>query len=165
MILSALTDLYQEIEDSIRAERIADEIDRNPGTVRNKMQSLRNLELVEGISGPKGGYKPTTNAYEALDIERMDNPADIRLKRNGNPIKGVNIVEIDLPSVHHPGLCRAEIHLQGSVQDFHQGDDVIVGPTPLAKLRITGTMDGKDETNNILIMQVEEMTAPIEELS
>ena len=43
------------------------------------------------------------------------------------------------------------------------GDEVIVGPTPLSKLRITGTLDAKDDTNNILILQIDDMLAPAED--
>ena len=162
-LLSALTDLYRETEDPVRGEDIAKEIDRNPGTVRNQMQSLTALQLVEGVPGPKGGYKPTTNAYNALDIDRMDDPATVRLLHNGEMIENVDIAEIDLSSVHHPELCRAEIYIQGSIRDFHDGDEIIVGPTPLSKLRITGTIDGKDETDSILILQVDDMLAPAED--
>jgi len=75
----------------------------------------------------------------------------------------VNVQEIDLTSVHHPELCRAEIHLRGSVREFHEGDTVVVGPTPLSKLVITGTLDGKDDTSNILILKIDSMEAPAEE--
>ncbi len=162
-ILTALTNLYRETEDPINGENLAEEVDRNPGTVRNQMQGLTSLQLVEGVSGPKGGYKPTPRAYEALNIDRMDDPASVRLMQNNELIESVDIEEIDLSSVHHPELCRAEIHIQGSIRDFHDGDEIIIGPTPLSKLRITGTIDGKDETNSILILQVDDMLAPVEE--
>jgi hypothetical protein len=162
-ILSALTDLYRKTENPIRGKDLAAEVNRNPGTVRNKMQNLKALQLAESTSGPKGGYKPTTTAYEVLDIERMDDPATVRLMHNNELIETVDIAEIDLSSVHHPELCRAEIHIQGSIRNFHEGDVIIAGPTPLSKLRITGTIDGKDETNSILILQVDDMLAPAEE--
>jgi len=162
-ILTALTNLYRETEDPIKGEDLAEEVDRNPGTVRNQMQGLTSLQLAEGVAGPTGGYKPTPKAYEVLDIERMDDPASVRLMQNDELIESVDIDEIDLSSVHHPELCRAEIHLQGSIRDFHDGDEIIVGPTPLSKLRITGTIDGKDEINSVLIVQVDDMRAPAEE--
>jgi len=161
-ILTALINLYREREDAVKGEDIAEEVDRNPGTIRNQMQSLKALQLVEGVPGPKGGYKPTANAYEALDIETMDEPASVPLFHDGEPVEGANVVEIDLSSVHHPELCRAEIHLQGSVRDFHEDDVVKVGPTPLSKLTIEGTVDGKDDTANILILRIKNMVAPSE---
>jgi predicted transcriptional regulator len=161
-ILSALINLYGEEEDAVKGEAIAEEVDRNPGTIRNQMQSLKALQLVEGVPGPKGGYKPTSNAYEALDIQRMDEPADVPIFHEGEEVEGVNVDGIDLSSVHHPELCRAEIHVQGSVRDFHEGDSVTVGPTPLSKLVIDGTVDGKDDTANILILRIDDMRAPDE---
>jgi len=162
-ILTALINLYGETEDAVKGEAIAEEVNRNPGTIRNQMQSLKALQLVEGVPGPKGGYKPTANAYEALDVERMDEPATVALYREGDRVEGANVDEIDLSSVHHPELCRAEIHLQGSVRAFEEGDTVRVGPTPLSKLVIEGVVDGTDDTANVLILRIEGMTAPAEE--
>jgi predicted transcriptional regulator len=159
-ILTALINLYRQSEDAVKGEDIAEEVNRNPGTIRNQMQSLKALQLVEGVPGPKGGYKPTANAYEALDVDQMDEPASVPLFHEGEAVEGVNVDEIDLSSVHHPELCRAEIHVQGSVRDFHEGDEVRVGPTPLSRLVIEGVVDGKDDTSNILILRIEDMRAP-----
>ena len=161
-ILTALINLHRETEDAVKGEDIADEVDRNPGTIRNQMQSLKALQLVEGVPGPKGGYKPTANAYEALDVDQMDEPAAVPLLHNGEPVDTANVGEIDLSSVHHPDLCRAEIHVQGSVREFHEGDNVRVGPTPLSKLVIDGTVDGKDDTASVLILKINGMEAPAE---
>jgi transcriptional regulator len=162
-ILTALVNLHRETEDAVKGEDIAEEVDRNPGTIRNQMQSLKALQLVEGVPGPKGGYKPTATAFEALDIQNLDTAAEVPLEHNGEPVEQSNIEEIDLTSVHHPELCRAEIHLRGSVRDFHEGDSVKVGPTPLSKLVVEGTVDGKDDTRNILILKIDGMEAPTEE--
>jgi predicted transcriptional regulator len=162
-ILTALVNLHRESEDAVKGEDIAEEVDRNPGTIRNQMQSLKALQLVEGVPGPKGGYKPTANAYEALDVQQMDDAAEVELRHNGEEVEEANVKEIGLTSVHHPDLCRAEIHLRGSVRDFHEGDDVTVGPTPLSKLVVEGTVDGKDDTQNILILKISGMEAPTEQ--
>ena len=162
-ILRSLTDLYRQSEEAVKGEDIANEVDRNPGTIRNQMQSLKALQLVEGVPGPKGGYKPTANAYEALDVDQMDEAAAVPLFHDGERVDQANVEEIDLSSVHHPELCRAEIYLQGSIRDFHEGDKVRVGPTPLSKLVVEGTVDGKDDTNNVLILQIDNMQAPAEE--
>lgn len=162
-ILRALTNLHNETDDAIKGEDIAEQVDRNPGTIRNQMQSLKALQLVEGVPGPKGGYKPTAAAYEALEIQQMDDPASVPLEHEGEPVTDVIIEEIDLSSVHHPELCRAEIHVQGAIGTINEDDSVVVGPTPLSKLLIEGTVDGKDDTNNILILRIDEMVAPSEE--
>jgi len=161
-ILTALINLHRETESAVKGEDIADEVDRNPGTIRNQMQSLKALQLVEGVPGPKGGYKPTATAYEALDVQRMDDAASVPLFHEGEEVEDANVDSINLSSVHHPELCRAEIHLQGSVRDIHEGDEVRVGPTPLSKLVVDGVVDGKDDTQNILILRIEGMEAPAE---
>ena len=162
-ILTALVNLHRGTEDAVKGEDIADEVDRNPGTIRNQMQSLKALQLVEGVPGPKGGYKPTATAFEALDVQEMDSAAEVPLFHNGETVEGANVEEVDFTSVHHPELCRAEIHLRGSVRDFHEGDTVRVGPTPLSKLVVEGVLDGKDDTSNILILKIDSMEAPAEE--
>ena len=162
-ILTALVNLYREEESAVKGEDIAAEVDRNPGTIRNQMQSLKALQLVEGVPGPKGGYKPTAGAYQALDVDQIDQPAEVPLFLEGELVDGANVEEIDLSSVHHPDLCRAEIHVRGSVREFHEGNSVTVGPTPLSKLVIEGTVDGKDETGNIVILRIDGMRAPAEE--
>jgi transcriptional regulator len=161
-ILTALVNLHGESESAIKGEDIADEVDRNAGTIRNQMQSLKALQLVEGVPGPKGGYKPTATAYNALDIQTLDEEAEVPLLRNGNPIEDTTVEQISLSSVHHPELCRAEIHVQGSLTDFHADDTVRVGPTPLSNLVVEGQLDNKDETSNILILRIQAMEASSE---
>lgn len=161
-ILRELINLYSQSERAVKGEDIANGVDRNPGTIRNQMQSLKALQLVEGVPGPKGGYKPTANAYEALGVQDLDEPANVPLTHNGEHIKDANVQEIDLTSVHHPDLCRAEVRLHGSIKNFHDGDEIIVGPTPRSKLQIEGVIDGKDETDNVLIISTTMMEAPVE---
>ncbi len=161
-ILTALVNLYSEREEAIKGEAIAEEVNRNPGTIRNQMQSLKALQLVEGVPGPKGGYKPTSNAYNALDVQEIESAAEVPVTHEGESVADANVQEIDLSSVHHPDLCRAEIHMRGSLREFHEGDRVIVGPTPLSKLVIEGIVDGVDDTNNVLILKIESMEAPAE---
>jgi len=162
-ILQELINLHKESDSAVKGEDIADEVDRNPGTIRNQMQSLKALQLVEGVPGPKGGYKPTASAYDALQIQDMDQAADVPLYHDGELVPEANVEQIDLTSVHHPEECRAKINLRGSISDFDEGDQITVGPTPLSKLRIDGTLEGKDNTNNSLILTIDGMKAPTEE--
>ncbi len=162
-ILGALVNLHSETESSVKGETIAQEVDRNPGTIRNQMQSLKALQLVEGVPGPKGGYKPTAAAYEVLEIQQVDEPAQVTITVERESLADVNVVGINLTNVHHPDLCRAEIGVHGSLRDVHLGDAVSVGPTPVSDLQIDGVVEGKDETENLLILRIEEMRAPATE--
>ncbi len=162
-ILSALVNLYRDSDSAVKGEAVAEAVDRNPGTIRNQMQSLKALQLVEGVPGPKGGYKPTAAAYDALDLQKMDQPAEVPLSRNGEAVADLLVEEIDLTSVHHPEQCRAEIRVQGSVRAFEEGDDVAVGPTPLSKLVVHGAVEAIDATNDVIVLRIDRMEAPAEE--
>ncbi len=160
-ILQELVNLYRESEQAVKGEEIAEQVDRNPGTVRNQMQSLKALQLVEGVPGPKGGYKPTATAYDALDIQDLEKAADVPFSHEGTPVEDANVEQIDLTSVHHPEACRANITLRGSLAEFSEGDKVTVGPTPLSRLQIVGHIDGKDDTENTLVLTIDDMQAPV----
>ncbi|WP_266083205.1 Rrf2 family transcriptional regulator [Haladaptatus caseinilyticus] len=158
-ILTALVNLHGESESAVKGEEIADDIDRNPGTIRNQMQSLKALQLVEGVPGPKGGYKPTATAFNVLDIQTLDEAAEVPLVHNDEPVENATVNQISLSSVHHPERCRAEVHIQGSLSDFHTGDLIRVGPTPLSNLEIEGELESTDTTNNIVILKIQSMQA------
>ena len=81
-ILQSLINLYRQSDGkSIKGEEIAEIMNRNPGTIRNQMQSLRSLGLVKGVPGPRGGYKPTIEAYHNLNISDIN-------KRPGTTLQG-----------------------------------------------------------------------------
>lgn len=69
-ILTALINIYRVEGRAVKGEEIARLIDRNPGTIRNQMQSLKALNLVEGCPAPRG-YRATGSAYDALNIEAI----------------------------------------------------------------------------------------------
>jgi transcriptional regulator len=71
-ILITLITLYHQSSHSIKGEEIADVLKRNPGTVRNQMQALKALGLVDGVPGPKGGYTPTALAYRELNLGSLE---------------------------------------------------------------------------------------------
>ena len=111
-ILQELVNLFQESERAVKGEAIAAEVDRNPGTIRNQMQSLKALQLVEGVPGPKGGYKPTAAAYDTLQIEQMEQEADVPLYHNDDLVPeanersgvwGIRFVDAIFPPVNRRG--------------------------------------------------------------
>ncbi|GAB7008758.1 Rrf2 family transcriptional regulator [Halorubrum trueperi] len=156
-VLTSLVNLAENAERPVSGREIAEAIDRNAGTIRNQMQSLRNLRLVEGVAGPNGGYVPTDEAYETLGVERMDDAERTPVEREGDPIEGVNVEEIDLSSVANPELCRAELVIRGPVTDFEPGDRVDVGPTPATGLRLSGVVDATNVDGNTLIVRIDGM--------
>ena len=156
-ILITLISLYHRQSQSIKGEEIALVIRRNPGTVRNQMQALRAIGLVDGVPGPKGGYIPTALAYKELNMGISEGDYDVPISRNGEPVPGIKVVEIDFTTLCHPDICHAIVKLIGNVKLFTIGDQVTIGPTPVNKLLIRGEVYGKDEVEQALLVSTTEM--------
>jgi predicted transcriptional regulator len=156
-ILIALISLFRKKERSIRGEEIAEVIGRNPGTIRNQMQSLRALQLVDGVPGPKGGYMATSAAYKELDLDTMEHEAQVFIAKNGVEVQNVSVAEIDFTTVAHPDMCSAAIKMIGDTRQFNSGDVLQVGPTPVNKLTIRGEVCGRNDAENTVVMMVSEI--------
>ena len=93
----------------------------------------------------------------------MDEPASVPLIHEGESLENATIEAINLSSIHHPDRCRTAIHVQGSIREVSAGESVTVGPTPLSRLVIGGTVDGNDETNTIVLLRIDRMEAPADD--
>ncbi|MDO5846572.1 MAG: CBS domain-containing protein [Methanocorpusculum sp.] len=158
-ILITLISLYHQYSHPIKGEEIAEIIKRNPGTVRNQMQALKMLGLVDGVPGPKGGYHPNARAYTELNISDDYSECDVLVSRNDEVVEGVRVNEIAFTTLTHADLCHALIKVIWNVRAFEVGDRITVGPTPVNKLLIKGEVFGKDELNSALLISTSEMTS------
>ncbi len=159
-ILYALVTLYKKKGGgSVKGEEIAELINRNPGTVRNQMQALRALGLVEGVPGPKGGYRPTAKAYELLAITKPEEAVRVPVIVNDELMEDLSAEEIDLPSLSHPEVCQAKVRIIGDVKKINIGDRIVVGPTPVNELMIYGRVIGRDDTENSVVISIEKIHA------
>jgi len=158
-IIIELINLQRQKASAVKGEEIAELIDRNPGTVRNQMQSLKMLGLVEGVPGPKGGYRATGDAYEALNVTAMDKEAEVPIYKNEEVVKGATVAEISFTTVRHPDLCNGRIKVLGNIKAFNSGDQVQVGPTPVNRLIVRGEVVGRDDTENLLLFEITEMVS------
>jgi hypothetical protein len=156
-ILITLITLYHQHSHAIKGEEIADVLKRNPGTVRNQMQALKAIGLVDGVPGPKGGYNPTALAYRELNLSNLDQEASVPVMRKGEQVPGLRVTEVDFVTLCHPDLCHAVIKLVGSVKTFDIGEEITVGPTPVNKLILRGEVIGKDEVQQSLVLSINEM--------
>jgi hypothetical protein len=155
-ILQTLINLYQSSNGkSIKGEDIAEVMNRNPGTIRNQMQSLRSLSLVKGVPGPRGGYKPTIEAYHALNISVSDNDSIVPIFKNGQKVEDISVAKIEFTSVPQPGECEAAIKVLGSIKDLNLGDTIRIGPTPVNNLGVIGKIVGRDDMDNILLVDTQ----------
>ena len=152
-ILQTLINLYQSSNGkSIKGEDIAEVMGRNPGTIRNQMQSLRSLSLVKGVPGPRGGYKPTIEAYHSLNISVSDDDSKVPIYKNDERIEDISVAKIEFTSVPQPSECEAAIKVLGSIKDLNLGDTIRIGPTPVNNLGIMGVIVGRDDMDNILLV-------------
>lgn len=152
-ILQSLINLYQKSKGkSIKGEEIAEIMNRNPGTIRNQMQSLRSLGLVKGVPGPRGGYKPTIEAYHTLNIGSTDKDANVPIFKRGKRVGDLTVARIEFTSIPHPGECEAAIKVIGNIRQLDLGDKVRVGPTPVNKLVVNGVVVGRDDMDSIILL-------------
>ncbi len=158
--LTTLINLRRQESRAVKGKEIGELMDRNPETIRNQMQSLKALNLVESATGPKGGYTATAIAYDAL---RMDNNEDgdeviVPVVRNGVVVEGASATEIVFNNVmHSTHQSRVSIRIIGKLKDFVVGDEVEVGPTPVNKLYIRGKVEVLDKTTSMIILDITEM--------
>jgi len=158
-ILTSLISLYRQKKQAIKGEDIAQIINRNPGTVRNQMQSLKALGLVEGVPGPKGGYKATGETYRALCLLEMEKETVVPIKRNDEIIPNATAAEISFTTVRHPDLCNATVHVIGDIKKFDMGDRIMIGPTPVNRMVVKGEVIGRDDTQNTILFIIQEMVS------
>lgn len=152
-ILQSLINLYRKSKGkSIKGEEIAEIMNRNPGTIRNQMQSLRSLGLVKGVPGPRGGYKPTIEAYHTLNISSIDKEALVPIFKAGKKVGDLTVAKIEFTSIPHPGECEAAIKVIGNIKQLDLGDKVRIGPTPVNKLVVNGMVVGRDDMDNLILL-------------
>ena len=159
-ILYALITLYKKKGGApVKGEEISELINRNPGTVRNQMQALRALGLVEGAPGPKGGYRPTAKAYELLSITKPEEAVKVPIVVNGVLMEDLSAEEMSLPSLSHPEVCQARVRVIGNIRRIMPGDEVIIGPTPVNEMMVYGRVTGRDDTENVIVIDIKKIYA------
>lgn len=126
---------------------------RNAGTIRNQMQSLRSLGLVQGVPGPRGGYKPTLEAYHTLNIENDPCEIHVPIYLNGKIVSDVAVNKIEFTSILRPGACEATISVLGNIKQLDLDDEIKIGPTPVNNLTVQGTIIGRDDVDNALLIK------------
>ncbi|MHC1635589.1 MAG: CBS domain-containing protein [Candidatus Methanospirareceae archaeon] len=152
-MIQLLIGLYKSKKRAIRGEEIAKIVGRNPGTIRNQMQTLKSLGIVDGVPGPKGGYKPTEKAYEILGLS-IGKEEIVPVYKNGQLMKDITVEEINFKAVGHVDICQAHVKILGNIKDFNVDDAIEIGPTPVNKIIIRGKVIGRDDIENILICLV-----------
>jgi len=159
-ILNALITLYKKKGGMpVKGEEISELINRNPGTVRNQMQALRALGLVEGAPGPKGGYRPTAKAFELLAITAPEKAVKVPVVVNGKLMEDLSAEEMVFPSLSHAEVCEARVRIIGDIRKIMPEDEVVIGPTPVKEMLVYGKVMGRDDTENSIIISISKIYA------
>ena len=158
-ILEALIELYGRKKTSIKGIEIAEALKRTSGTIRNQMQTLHALGYVEGVPGPKGGYIPSMNAYEILNIEQFKKPKSVYVYREGKQIKDMLVQKILFSNIPHPGECRSVITVIGDTTQIKDGDLIKVGPTPTNYITLVGKVIGRDDTHREILIKTDSISS------
>ena len=155
-ILQTLINLYRKSKcTSVKCESIADLMGRNSGTIRNQMQSLRSLGLVQGVPGPRGGYKPTLEAYHTLNIENDPCEIHVPIHVNKELVPDISVNKIEFTNILRPEACEATITVLGDIKQLDLDNQIKIGPTPVNNLTIVGTIIGRDDVDNALLIKTE----------
>ncbi|MDD1748848.1 MAG: CBS domain-containing protein [Methanothrix sp.] len=158
--LTTLVKLNRQESRAVKGKEIGVLMERNPETVRIQMRSLKELNLVESVTGPNGGYTATSIAYDALS---MDNNVDgdevtVRVVRNGIIVEGASATEIVFNNFRYSARQSCvSIRIIGNIKDFSIGDEVEVGPTPVSKLYIRGKVVELDNIMSKIVLDIIEM--------
>lgn len=155
-ILHVLIALYKKECKMVKAEEIADFVNKYCGTIRNQMRILKSLGLVEAACGPKGGYKPTAKAYELLGVPKSEESNKVLVIVNGR-LKDLSVKTIEFPLIPHSDIFQAKIKLIGNAKEILIGDTIRIGPIPKSRLTIHGKVIGRDDTENMIFVDVEKI--------
>ena len=121
------------------------------------MRILKSLGLVEAVCGPKGGYKPTVKAYELLGVAKPEEFTKVPVVVNDKLLEDLSVETIELPFISHPDICQARIKLVGNIKNISAEDRIRIGPIPRSELVIYGKVVGRDDTENMVIIDVEKI--------
>lgn len=153
-IMIALIELYEKKKALVKSKDIAVKTRKDEGTIRNIMPVLRTMGLVEAIPGPKGGYMPTSKAYETFSIPKHFRTLTVPIYRKNGENTGVNVTDILFKSVYSPDFCQVLLKVIGDVSVLDLGEELVVGPTPSGRMVIEGRIVGRDEIHGEILLEV-----------
>lgn len=158
-ILLALIELYNRTKRMIKSKEIAEMIDKDEGTVRNIILSLKVLGLIESKPGPNGGYIPTLKAYEIIKNPSVIPTVDKLSVYKGIMELDIKVKNIELLDITNPNSNRVILKASGDLRKIKIGDSIRVGPTPYSRLIIEGLVIEVDEERGEIVLDVKRMVS------
>ncbi len=153
-IMIALLELYDKKRTLVKSREIANRIARDEGTVRNIMPVLRTLGLIDAIPGPKGGYLPTSKAYESFNVPKNLRSLSVPVYTKRGDKTDITVTDILFKSVFSPDFCQAILKVVGNLSKLDIGDGIVIGPTPSGRMIIEGEIKGRDDMHGEILLDV-----------
>lgn len=153
-IVIALLELYDKKRCLVKSKEIAHRTGRDEGTVRNIMPLLRVLGLVDAVPGPKGGYIPTSKAYEGFNVPKNIHSLSVPIYTLRGEKTDITVTDILFKSVFSPDFCQAILKVIGNISKLNVGEDLVVGPTPSGRMIIEGNVKGRDDMHGEILLDV-----------
>jgi predicted transcriptional regulator len=149
--------VYDHRDGPVKASTLATELEKCPGSIRNAMQGLKSLQLVNGVPGPSGGYTPTARAFRLEDQspEGDTGTETVPVRTAGRALTDVTATAIAFPSVPDPDQSRVEVEFAGTVPELGPEDPLTVGPVPSTGMVVEGAVVGVEKNERVLICDVE----------
>ncbi|WP_335645342.1 CBS domain-containing protein [Methanosphaera sp. BMS] len=94
-------------------------------------------------------------AYHTLNIQ--DDPCEIHIPIyvNGFAVSDIAVNKIEFNSILKPGDCEATIFVVGDIKQLDLDDEIKIGPTPVNNLTVNGTIVGRDDVDNALLLKTD----------
>lgn len=153
-IVIALLELYDKKRCLVKSKEIAHRTGRDEGTVRNIMPVLRAIGLIDAVPGPKGGYIPTSKAYEGFNVPKNIHSLSVPIYTLKGEKTDITVTDILFKSVFSPDFCQAMLKVIGNLSKLNVGEDLVVGPTPSGRMIIEGRVKGRDDMHGEILLDV-----------
>jgi len=153
-IVIALLELYDKKRCLVKSKEIAHRTGRDEGTVRNIMPVLRAIGLIDAVPGPRGGYIPTSKAYEEFNMPKNIHSLAVPIYTLQGEKTDITVTDILFKSVYSPDFCQAMLKVIGNISRLNIGEDLVVGPTPSGRMIIEGRVKGRDDMHGELLLDV-----------
>ncbi len=156
-VLNVLVELYEKTKRVVKGREIASAVDRDDGTIRNLMPSLKAMQLIEALPGPRGGYLPTYKTYEYLRIARPTGKVDlVPAYREGQKL-GFTVKSIEFLDVSQAKSAKVLVKASGSLSGVEVGHFIRFGPATENRLIVEGRVVERDDLHKNLLLTVSSM--------
>ncbi|MEM4519992.1 MAG: CBS domain-containing protein [Sulfolobales archaeon] len=157
-ILRTLVELYSKNQKLIKSTEIANALGKDDGTIRNIISNLKSLGLIESKTGPSGGYKPTSKAYNYLRALSNIISSYAKIRKDGEEIN-VFVLNVELMDLTNPYSSKAVLKVAGDIDLLKPGDKIKVGPLPTYRLVLSGIILLVDAFRSEVVIEVESLVS------